>query len=55
MGRMSKYTFFQRRHTDDQKAHEKCPTLVTKNELLIIIFIIITNDNSNKFIVLIIF
>ena len=48
MGRMSKYTFLQRRHTDDQKVHEKCSTLLTKNKL-IIIFIILINNNSNKF------
>ena len=45
---MSKYTFLQRKHTDDQKAHEKCSTLLTKSKL-ITIFIILINNNSNKF------
>ena len=35
MGRRHKYIFTQRRHTDGQKAHEKCSTLLTMREIKI--------------------
>ena len=33
MGRRSKKTFHQRRHTDNQQAHEKCPTSLIIREI----------------------